>query len=168
MKRYTNKEKFELFIKELSNDDKKRFKRIENNYKYSVGKNPVLKDILNNIETIDFDNENANPNRIPNCYRCKKQLDDYNLFVCSTCGWIICKCGACGCTKLRRHKGKLIKYLVDFSRKNSAEILLAFTKLNRPIDKNDFEKLFRDSAIKYYNESDGVLYYLNKRFKEGE
>lgn len=35
--------------------------------------------------------------RTPNCYSCKKPLDNLSNIECSKCGWIKCSCGACGC-----------------------------------------------------------------------
>ena len=35
--------------------------------------------------------------RIAQCYACKTHLDSALDIECTTCGWIICECGACGC-----------------------------------------------------------------------
>ena len=35
--------------------------------------------------------------RTPNCYSCTEKLDNVRDDECNACGWIICKCGACGC-----------------------------------------------------------------------
>lgn len=35
--------------------------------------------------------------RVTHCYACKKPLDNSIDLECVACGWIICKCGACGC-----------------------------------------------------------------------
>jgi hypothetical protein len=35
--------------------------------------------------------------RETHCYKCKRNIDNKNLFECSSCGWIICKCWSCGC-----------------------------------------------------------------------
>lgn len=35
--------------------------------------------------------------RVTHCYACKNHLDNTIDIECKACGWIICKCGACGC-----------------------------------------------------------------------
>lgn len=35
--------------------------------------------------------------RITHCYSCKTELDNSIDIECNKCGWIICRCGACGC-----------------------------------------------------------------------
>lgn len=35
--------------------------------------------------------------RVTHCYACKEPLDNSVDIECVTCGWILCKCGACGC-----------------------------------------------------------------------
>ena len=35
--------------------------------------------------------------RVAHCYRCQNYLDNINFSICSNCGWIKCKCNACGC-----------------------------------------------------------------------
>ena len=35
--------------------------------------------------------------RITHCYNCKHGLDNSIDIECIACGWILCKCGACGC-----------------------------------------------------------------------
>lgn len=37
------------------------------------------------------------PHRSTHCWACKEHLDNTMQVECATCGWIICKCGACGC-----------------------------------------------------------------------
>lgn len=41
----------------------------------------------------------ANPGnlRIAHCWRCKNHLDNTVDVECKACGWILCRCGACGC-----------------------------------------------------------------------
>ena len=36
-------------------------------------------------------------NRVARCYACKSTLDNSINMECSSCGWILCSCGACGC-----------------------------------------------------------------------
>lgn len=36
-------------------------------------------------------------NRIAKCYACKSPLDNSINMECSSCSWILCSCGACGC-----------------------------------------------------------------------
>ena len=36
-------------------------------------------------------------NRVARCYSCKSTLDNSINMECSSCGWILCSCGACGC-----------------------------------------------------------------------
>jgi hypothetical protein len=31
------------------------------------------------------------------CYSCKSLLTNATELECASCGWILCKCGACGC-----------------------------------------------------------------------
>jgi hypothetical protein len=35
--------------------------------------------------------------RITHCYNCKHHLDNAVDVECAACGWIVCRCGACGC-----------------------------------------------------------------------
>ena len=35
--------------------------------------------------------------RTTHCWNCKGHLDNSSDLECSSCGWIICRCGACGC-----------------------------------------------------------------------
>ena len=35
--------------------------------------------------------------RTTHCYYCQRHLDNLVDLECNTCGWIICRCGACGC-----------------------------------------------------------------------
>jgi hypothetical protein len=35
--------------------------------------------------------------RVTHCWNCKEHLDNLFDLECSACGWIICRCGACGC-----------------------------------------------------------------------
>jgi hypothetical protein len=35
--------------------------------------------------------------RVTHCWSCKKNLDNSIDFECMSCGWILCRCGACGC-----------------------------------------------------------------------
>lgn len=35
--------------------------------------------------------------RVSHCYSCKKDLDNTVDVECVSCGWILCRCGACGC-----------------------------------------------------------------------
>jgi len=35
--------------------------------------------------------------RVTHCYDCKQGLDSTINLECMSCGWILCKCGACGC-----------------------------------------------------------------------
>ena len=32
------------------------------------------------------------------CFHCQTRLDSSTGFECVACGWILCECGACGCT----------------------------------------------------------------------
>lgn len=36
--------------------------------------------------------------RVSHCWNCKHTVDNHYQYECSTCGWIICSCGACGCS----------------------------------------------------------------------
>ena len=36
--------------------------------------------------------------RISHCYSCKEMLDNFADLECSICNWIVCFCGACGCS----------------------------------------------------------------------
>ena len=35
--------------------------------------------------------------RSTHCYNCQVHLDSNSHLECSTCGWLVCTCGACGC-----------------------------------------------------------------------
>ncbi len=37
------------------------------------------------------------PRRVSNCYSCQNTVDNSINLECIACGWILCKCGACGC-----------------------------------------------------------------------
>lgn len=42
--------------------------------------------------------------RMANCYRCRSLISTERFGNCRECGWILCSCGACGCTYLKeRH-----------------------------------------------------------------
>lgn len=34
---------------------------------------------------------------IAHCYNCKEHIDNSFHVDCGACGWVICRCGACGC-----------------------------------------------------------------------
>ncbi len=36
--------------------------------------------------------------RTPHCYQCKGELNSRINMECDACGWLICWCGACGCS----------------------------------------------------------------------
>lgn len=36
--------------------------------------------------------------RVTYCWNCKEHLDSSDEFECCACGWILCHCGACGCS----------------------------------------------------------------------
>lgn len=36
--------------------------------------------------------------REPHCYSCHAHLDSHSYLECSGCGWLVCTCGACGCS----------------------------------------------------------------------
>lgn len=40
----------------------------------------------------------VNNHRQTHCFDCKKHLDSDMDIKCTQCGWLLCKCGACGCT----------------------------------------------------------------------
>jgi hypothetical protein len=35
--------------------------------------------------------------RVSHCWSCKNPLDNAVDIECVACGWIVCRCGACGC-----------------------------------------------------------------------
>src|SRR5690606_37080753 len=37
--------------------------------------------------------------RVSHCWSCKNPLDNQVDIECVECGWIICRCGACGCAR---------------------------------------------------------------------
>lgn len=39
--------------------------------------------------------------RTANCFRCKSSLDNFHNHECNSCGWILCMCGACGCSYMK-------------------------------------------------------------------
>ncbi len=39
--------------------------------------------------------------RWTHCYSCKSRLTSATELECASCGWILCKCGACGCGYVR-------------------------------------------------------------------
>lgn len=43
------------------------------------------------------ENEKNRRHRFARCWNCHNYLDNYRNFECRTCGWILCRCGACGC-----------------------------------------------------------------------
>ena len=58
---------------------------------------------------ISYEGVDKNPGkkiRITHCWRCKRHLDSRGFFICKTCGWIICDCGACGCGYDGGRRGK--------------------------------------------------------------
>ncbi|MCK0470177.1 hypothetical protein MW695_02100 [Alkalihalobacillus sp. APA_J-10(15)] len=36
--------------------------------------------------------------RVTHCFDCKQGLDSQFDYKCQTCNWLVCSCGACGCT----------------------------------------------------------------------
>lgn len=38
------------------------------------------------------------PVRSTHCYNCQAHLDSSSHLKCSACGWLVCTCGACGCS----------------------------------------------------------------------
>lgn len=47
--------------------------------------------------------------RASNCWCCKKKIDNKINFECTSCGWILCDCGACGCGYYENIEIKKIK-----------------------------------------------------------
>jgi hypothetical protein len=43
----------------------------------------------------------ARRRRVARCWNCHSFLDNYQNFECLGCGWILCRCGACGCPSVR-------------------------------------------------------------------
>ena len=44
----------------------------------------------------------ANKNhRTAHCFRCKNKLDNHYNHECDACEWILCVCGACGCSYMK-------------------------------------------------------------------
>ena len=41
--------------------------------------------------------EKSSP-RYASCFHCRKHLNSNASYECTACGWILCDCGACGCT----------------------------------------------------------------------
>jgi ABC-type ATPase with predicted acetyltransferase domain len=39
--------------------------------------------------------------KVTRCYRCKLYLDSLSEEPCADCGWLRCRCGACGCSYFR-------------------------------------------------------------------
>ncbi len=39
--------------------------------------------------------------RTAHCFRCRGQLDNHYNHECNACGWILCVCGACGCSYMK-------------------------------------------------------------------
>jgi hypothetical protein len=42
-----------------------------------------------------------NGRKVTHCYRCRHHLDSLAEQPCAECGWLRCRCGACGCSYLR-------------------------------------------------------------------
>jgi len=39
----------------------------------------------------------AKRHRVTHCYECKIHLESGSFLECTTCNWLVCSCGACGC-----------------------------------------------------------------------
>ena len=44
------------------------------------------------------------PPRTAHCWSCKRYIDNSVNLECNTCGWILCRCGACGCGAPKTYK----------------------------------------------------------------
>lgn len=45
--------------------------------------------------------DGAREQREAHCFRCKERLDSTIDSMCNACGWMLCLCGACGCSFMR-------------------------------------------------------------------
>ena len=57
----------------------------------------VEKGIKNSAEIYTSGKKRGQVNRVTHCYSCGHGLSSFEDFSCSTCNWLLCACGACGC-----------------------------------------------------------------------
>ena len=69
---------------------------------YFIDNGAVVITMVDYVPAHHVDDEKINRlrrllNREAECYKCKSKLNGIQFKKCSNCGWLICKCGACGC-----------------------------------------------------------------------
>lgn len=142
----------DLYTKSLSSSNEKDFNSLANHYqnKQKV-KTEIYYDIMFHLDTIDFLNRHDSFfYRRTNCFRCNENQ------LSKTCRWFICKCGACGCTKMN--------YSNRYSRKNSKILLRILQNTILPIKLSDFKKIFNNTALEYFGNDDEVLNFINSKY----
>lgn len=153
------------FIQKLTDNDKKSFNNILKNYICALyGKTTLYYDILLNLSTINLIGRDIPYERETKCFNCSSDLNEKSNFICQTCGWFICSCGACGCSEVKRVKRlKFPKfYTKDFSRKKSSDLSATIHSHKLPLDKNEFDSIFQGRAILQFQKSEKMLKQFNQ------
>jgi len=157
-----------IYTEKLTSSERKDFNFIANNYQDAIrGKTEIYYDILLHLNTIDFDGRNIPSERDTKCYSCKKELNKTKNFICKTCGWFICSCGACGCSKVKKiSKLDFDKYYTkDIKRMKSAILKQEIDMHELPISQKEFADIFRGRAILKYRKKDTMLEEFNRMLK---
>jgi len=162
-------EKYKIgYINNLSELEKKEFVFILNQYQNSlIGKTKIYYDILLHLSTIDFQGRTIPYERETKCFNCSSDLNEKKNFICKTCGWYICGCGACGCSEVKKiSKLKFPKYYTkDVLRKKSTDINNIIDNYELPITQNDLDKIFKSRAILQFQKNENMLEEFNRMLK---
>lgn len=81
----------EILAKAIAIRENERIAKLHLNFLSRIG--------ISSQETpVIFSNKKERAHRTPNCYECKRDLDNTLHLECRLCDWIVCPtCGACGC-----------------------------------------------------------------------
>lgn len=59
-----------------------------------------------NLPQAELRFSNQKKQRKTHCWNCKKYLETGLFLECSSCGWLVCRCGACGCGRDENSESK--------------------------------------------------------------
>lgn len=71
------------------------------NHLREVHQNLLISKNVENYEEIGITLSSKIHRRKASCFRCKTILDNHLNHECNSCGWILCMCGACGCSYMK-------------------------------------------------------------------
>ncbi|WP_256816043.1 hypothetical protein [Cytobacillus sp. Bac17] len=84
-------EEKEQRIKEIKERNKNHLQMMLNNKRNPIGSS-------NNLLEIFLPKQVPQSHRLTHCFDCKRELDSHHDIKCTSCRWLLCPCGACGCT----------------------------------------------------------------------